>query len=400
MIADNTLITLLIVLSLGLIIPELFKKTRIPFLTLIILAGAIVGPYGLNYVQLDSTISFFGFLGMAFLMFMAGLETNIVDLYKSKYKIFLMALLNSLIPFSFGLFITRVFGYSWDTSILVGIIFISSSVAVITSFLKDGKSVSKNVSQLILSAVMVTDIVSLVALGFILQNTSKITTLPLPLYLIILIFSIIVLLRIMPSLIKRIVKKRFFQDYGHERRLRLVIVILVGVVAYFSFLGAHPILASFLAGLSLSSVVLYEKSDVLKHKLNAIGYGLFIPIFFFVVGMDIDISLLKNFDIKNVFMVLLILGLIFSKIFSGYIAGRIVKLKKKEALLFGSISITQLTTTLAVTYAAASSNLLDSVLVTSIIFLAVITTIVGPILSSYIIRKTKSSSIKEVVLNK
>jgi Kef-type K+ transport system membrane component KefB len=400
MIADNTLITLLIVLSLGLIIPELFKKTRIPFLTLIILAGAIVGPYGLNYVQLDSTISFFGFLGMAFLMFMAGLETNIVDLYKSKYKIFLMALLNSLIPFSFGLFITRVFGYSWDTSILVGIIFISSSVAVITSFLKDGKSVSKNVSQLILSAVMVTDIVSLVALGFILQNTSKITTLPLPLYLIILIFSIIVLLRIMPSLIKRIVKKRFFQDYGHERRLRLVIVILVGVVAYFSFLGAHPILASFLAGLSLSSVVLYEKSDVLKHKLNAIGYGLFIPIFFFVVGMDIDISLLKNFDIKNVFMVLLILGLIFLKIFSGYIAGRIVKLKKKEALLFGSISITQLTTTLAVTYAAASSNLLDSVLVTSIIFLAVITTIVGPILSSYIIRKTKSSSIKEVVLNK
>jgi Kef-type K+ transport system membrane component KefB len=384
MIADGTLITLLLVLSLGLIIPELFKKSRVPFLTLIILAGAITGPYGLDYVKIDDTISFFGFLGMAFLMFMAGLETDITKVYKTKYKIFLMAFFNAFIPFLVGLFITKFFGYSWLTSILIGIIFISSSVAVIVSFLKDNKSISKDVSQLILSAIMVTDIISLVALGFVLQTASKITFLPLPVYLIILIVSIFVLLRIVPLITKKVMKKRFFQDYGHERRLRFVIVVLVGVVAYFSFLGAHPILASFLAGLSLSGVVIYEKSEILKYKLNAIGYGLFIPVFFFVVGMDINIGLLKSFDIKNILMIALILGLIISKFFSGYIAGRLARLSKKEASLFGSISITQLTTTLAVTYAASSAGLLDSVLVTSVILLAIITTIIGPMLSSYI----------------
>jgi Kef-type K+ transport system membrane component KefB len=387
MINDNTLLILLIVLGLGLVIPEFFKKTRVPFLVLIILAGAIIGPYGLNYIQANETISFFGFLGMAFLMFMAGLETNIIDVYKSKYKIFLMSIMNSVIPFLFGLFITRLFSYSWETSILVGIIFISSSVAIITSFLKGNKSLSRDVSQLILSSVMVVDIISLVALGVILQGASKITALPLPLYFVVLIFSIILLLRFIPLIIKKVVKKRLFQDYGHERRLRLIIIILVAVITYFSFLGAHPILAAFLAGLSLSGVVIYEKSEILKHKLNATGYGLFIPIFFFVVGMDIDISLLKNFDIKNVLMIVLILALILSKVFSGYFAGRMVKLSNRESFFFGSISMTHLTTALAVTYAASSAGLLDSVLTTAMILLAVVTTIIGPILSSYIINR-------------
>ena len=384
MVAENTLLVLLFVLALGLIIPELFKKFRIPFLTLIILAGAITGPYGLNYVKLDDTISFFGFLGMAFLMFMAGLETNITQLSKSRYKIIIMALLNGAIPFCVGLVITKLFGYSWTVSILVGIVFISSSVAVIVSSLKGNKLISHDVAQLILSAVMVTDIVSLIALGFIFQTTSKITHLPLPLYFIVIIASIFALFYIIPLISKKIIQKKLSEDKGYERQLRFIIIILVGVIIYFSFLGAHPILASFLAGLSLSGVILYDKSRILSSKLHTIGYGLFIPIFFFVVGMEIDISLLKEFNIKNIMMISLILGLIISKFASGYFAGRLIKLSKKNSMLFGSISITQLTTTLAVTYAASSMGLLDSALVTSIVLLSIITTLIGPTLTSYI----------------
>ncbi len=384
MINEGTLLTLLLVLILGLVIPELFKRSRIPFLSVIILAGALFGPYGLNYVQADETISFFGFLGMAFLMFMAGLETDISQIYKEKKKIFIMAAINSVIPFLVGVSIVRLFGYDWLTSILIGVIFISSSVAIIVSSLKENKSISKDVSRLILSSVMVADILSLVALGLIFQTSSKITFLPLPLYFIVLVLSIFLLLKYIPIISKNLIKKRFFYDYGYERRLRFVIIVLVAVLAYFSFLGTHPIIASFLAGLSLSGAIIYEKSEILKSKIHAISYGLFIPIFFFVVGMDLDLSSFKSFDIKNLLMLSIILGLILSKIFSGYIAGRLVKLSKKNSALFGSISITQLTTTLAVTYTASAGGLLDSILVSSIIILAIITTILGPILSSYI----------------
>jgi Kef-type K+ transport system membrane component KefB len=384
MVAENTLLVLLIILAIGLIIPELFKKFRIPLFTLIILTGSIIGPNGLNYVKLDDTISFFGFLGMVFLMFMAGLETNITEVSKAKYKIIIMACLNGLIPFFVGLIITRLFGYPWIISIVIGIVFISSSVAVIISSLKENKSISKNVAQLILSSVMLTDIVSLIALGFIFQTTSRITNLPLPLYFLIVIISIIALFRFLPYISKKILKKKFSEDRGYERQLRFFLIMLIGIIIYFSFLGAHPILASFLAGLALSGVVIYGKSDIIKNKLHTLGYGLFIPVFFFVIGMDMDLSLLKKFDITNILMISLILGLIISKFVSGYIAGMIVKLSKKNSMLFGSISMTQLTTTLAVTYAASSRGLLDSVLVTSIIILAIITTLIGPALTSYI----------------
>ncbi|MBU4351698.1 MAG: cation:proton antiporter [Nanoarchaeota archaeon] len=384
MVIENTLLLLLFVLALGLIIPELFKRFRIPLLTLIILAGAITGPHGLNYVKPDDTINFFGFLGMAFLMFMTGLETDITRLSKSKNKIVIMALLNALIPFCVGLIITKLFGYSWIVSILIGIVFISSSVAIIISSLKENKSISQDVAQLILSAVIVADIVSLIALGFIFQTTSKVTSLPLPVYFIILIASILALFRIVPIISKKIIQKKLSEDKGYERQLRFVIIILVGVIIYFSFLGAHPILASFLAGLSLSGAIFYNKSKILNSKLHTMGYGLFIPVFFFVIGMEMDISLLKEFDLRNIMMISLILGLIISKFVSGYLAGRIVKLSKKNSMLFGSISITQLTTTLAVTYAASSIGLLDSVLVTSIVLLSIITTLIGPILTSYI----------------
>lgn len=389
MINEGTLLTLLLVLVLGLVVPELFKKLRIPFLTIIILVGAFFGPNALNYVKTDETISFFGFLGMAFLMFMAGLETDISKIYKEKRKIFILAGLNSIIPFLVGLLITKLFGYDWLTSILIGVIFISSSVAIIVSSLKENKSISKDVSQLILSAVMVADILSLVALGLIFQTSSKITFLPLPLYFLVLIASIFILFKYIPKISRKLIRRRFFYDFGYERRLRFLIIVLIAVLAYFSFLGTHPIIASFLAGASLSGVIIYEKSEILKSKIHAIAYGLFIPIFFFVVGMDLDISFLINFDIKNFLMITIILGLILSKFFSGYLAGRIVKFSNKNSALFGSISITQLTTTLAVTYTASSVGLLDSVLTSSIIILAIITTIIGPLLASYIIKYNK-----------
>jgi Kef-type K+ transport system membrane component KefB len=387
MTADGTLLILLFVLSLGLIIPELFKKSRVPLLTIIILIGAIVGPYGLNYIELNDTIEFFGFLGMSFLMFMAGLETNITKLSKSKYKIISMAFINGTIPFLVGLTITRFFGYSWMASIIVGIVFVSSSVAIIVSSLKENKSISDDVTRLILSAVMICDIVSLVALGFIFQTTSKMTQLPLYLYFALLLVSIFALFRVIPFISKKIIQKKFSQDDEYEGQLRFVIVILIGVIVYFSSLGAHPILAAFLAGISLSGVITHHKSQILKSKLHTIGYGLFIPIFFFVVGMQINLSLLRNFDVKNILMISLILGLILSKFFSGYIAGRFVNLSKKNSMIFGSISITHLTAALAVTYAAYSIGLLDSILVTSIILMSIITTIIGPVLTSYLSKR-------------
>ena len=378
---ESTLIVLLAVLTLGMVLPELLKKFRLPFITLIIIAGAIFGPNFLGYVQANEIVSFFGFLGMAFLMLMAGLETDLSIIRKSKFKIVVMALLNGFIPLLVGFSIMLFFGYSIETSILIGIISISSSVALIFPSLKEIKALGTGTIHLIMAAVVITDVVSLIGVGIIFQSSSPITELPLYIYFPVLLISIAVLFILVPKVSNYILEKEFGGNKRYEERLRFVIIILIAVLIYFSLLGVHPILAAFLAGLSLSKVVMKEKTKIVHTKIHTLGYGLFVPVFFFIVGMELDLTVLFTFSSMSLIMPALIIGSIFAKFGSGLLAGKLVGLSKKATLVFGSISITQLTTTLAVTYAAAALGLLDSLLVSTIIILALITTFVGPMLA-------------------
>ncbi|MBW3022403.1 cation:proton antiporter [Candidatus Woesearchaeota archaeon] len=377
MAVETSLIILLVILFAGLAIPELFKKVRMPFVTSIILIGAILGPHGLKYVEFDPIVAFIGFLGMTFLMLMGGLETDIAMVNKHKKELALMACFNGAIPFIVGLLVTRTFGYSWAVSSIIGIIFVSSSVAILIPVLEN--IVKRKIGQLILAAVLILDISSLVLLSFVLQSINPITKLPLISYFIIISISIVALFVFVPKLTLYFFKTKFTERTRYERQLRFVIVLLIGVLVYFSVLGVHPILAAFLVGITLSKVV---KSERILTKLRTMGYGLFVPVFFFVVGMEMDLSLFKGF---NVIVISIVVSLILSKLFSGWLGARVAGLSSKESLLFGSSSIVQLTTTLAVTYVAASQNLLDNVLVTSIIALSIVTTILGPMLMKYLV---------------
>ena len=127
----------------------------------------------------------------------------------------------------------------------------------------------------------------------------------------------------------------------------------------------------------LSEIIRKDHSEFISTKIHTIAYSLFVPVFFFVVGMEVDL--------KNIVMISLVVGLLLSKFISGYIGGKSVKLSNRDSLTFGSISITQLTTTLAVTFTASSLGIIDSVVTTSIILLSVISVIIGPLLMSFVV---------------
>lgn len=384
-IEESILIVLLIMLLAGIILPILLKKFHLPLATLLIFAGAILGPNLLGYIQPNEVILFFGFLGMTFLMLMAGIETDISKLFESKFKIFVLSLVNGLLPFLTGLFIMTFFGYSWIESILVGIIFISSSVAIILPVLGPLKNFDKDFKQLVLSSVLVTDIISLILLGILFQNISPITNLPFWVYLPLLFLSLIALFIIVPKIY--IINKRKFKEEGSEEKVRLIMVIIIGSIIYFSGLGVHPILSSFLVGFMLSGVLL--NSHKIKEKLNVLGYGIFIPVFFFIVGMELDLKLLSFMNFENLIILALLFGLMFSKFLSGFIGGKIVGLSFKESSVFGSISMTQLTTTLAVAYSASALGIIPKLVLTSIILISTVTTFVGPVIATLISRHQK-----------
>lgn len=375
---EHTLLILLLILFVGLVVPRLIKPLRIPWVTTVILAGALVGPNGLAFVEQDPTIEFFGFLGFTFLMFMAGLETTGEALRTNWKKVSGLALANSLIPFATGVGVTLAFGYGLTSALLVGALFISSSVAIVIPSVKAVKSLAPDVKQLMISSVVIEDILSLVVLAVIFQVTAPVTQLPLWLYFIILAASIALLFYALPKIERFVLqKKKFFRHDDTESQMRFVIVTLIAVLLYFSGLGVHPILAAFLVGMLVAQVL---TSKTVYEHFHTISYGLFIPVFFFIAGMNMNFAVFAQVDIGNLIVLGIIAALLLSKILSGYIGGRIAGFEGHSAFVFGVVSTTQLTTTLAAAFTAHSLGLLDDLLFTSVTILSIITTIIVPLL--------------------
>lgn len=375
-VANGTLVILFGVLAIGLIVPELFRKFKLPWVTSLIFIGAILGPNMLGFLQIDPVIEFFGFFGSAFLMLLAGLELNPQRVQTLGPRIGLMALINGAIPFLAGLLVIKYLGYPWTTALLVATVFVSSSIAIVVTALKDAKILRSKIGQSIMSAAVLEDIASLMLLALILQSVAPLTTLSLPAYL----FAILGALALFKTAIPKLAAWMDTHVTIHreeEDQLRLVIVILLAALLFFSLIGVHSLIAAFIVGIVLSQNI---TSEHLYSKLHTIAYGLFVPVFFVVAGMEMNLSLLVGADFTNFAIFVIVAASIGAKLISGYFGGRMAKFNHKSSMLFAAGSVPQLTTTLAVTYAAVELGLFDSVVTTSILLLSVVTTLIAPAL--------------------
>ena len=129
------------------------------------------------------------------------------------------------------------------------------------------------------------------------------------------------------------------------------------------------------------------KSKALKQKIHAISYGLFIPIFFIIVGAETNYHLL--FEVKTALLltIVIILGSFLAKFISGYLAGRLVGFSGQESALMGIATTPQLSTTLAVVFIGHELKLLDDNLLMAMVALTLFTTFIGPFFINLVSKK-------------
>jgi len=371
-----------IVLFAGVFFSGIFKRFHLPWAVALLVGGIIIGPHGLGFFEVDNTINFIGQIGLVFLMFMAGLESKLSEFSGSRKDLLFLTAVNGIIPFIVGFLISSLFGFGNITSILVGIVFISSSVAVVIPSLESTGLIYSNLGKSIVASTVLQDIVSLILLSILLQNINPITTIPLPI-LYILLFAAVMFLRWLIPKVRWIFsvttdeKDRVF----FQRELRSIFTILIGTVIIFELLGLHPIVAGFFAGLVLSNSI---KSGILMDKIRTISYGLFVPTFFVVVGAQTDISVFSGSGIVLALAAALLLGSILSKYLSGYFGAKSIGFSSGEAKLFGVSSIPQLSTSLAVAFTGFELGLFGQGILSSMIILSVVTTFVGPVLMKWL----------------
>jgi Kef-type K+ transport system membrane component KefB len=303
---------LLLVVVVAFLAPFLLglaPRVRLPAVVFEIVAGIVIGPSVLGWVELDQTIEVLSLMGLAFLLFLAGLE---VDFSELRGRLLRLAALGWAISFAIAVAVSMLLSSAGlvETPLLVAIILCATSLGVIIPVLKDVGELTTRFGQLVLAAASIADFgaVILLSLFFSGESGPGSTAVLLGVFTGLLAVAFFVIRAAERS--RRVEEDLLrLQDSSAQIRVRAAMVLMIAFVALAEGLGLEVILGSFAAGALLS---LLDRDRRLTHpnfrtKLEAIGFGFFVPVFFVASGIRFDLQVLLD-DPANLAMVPLFLA--------------------------------------------------------------------------------------------
>src|SRR3954447_14823984 len=298
---------LLIVVAVAFTAPLLLgfvPRLLLPSVVLEIVAGIVVGPSVLGWVEVDEAIEVVALLGLAFVLFLAGLE---IEFEKLRGRVLRLTLLGFAISFAVALVVSL--GLSAvdlvDTPLLVAIILCSTSLGVLVPVLKDSGQLATNFGQLIIAAASIADFGAIILLSIFFSGEGGTGS---TLLLLGALFALAATVFVAVKGAERSRRLREdllrLQDTTAQIRIRASLVLLVGFAALAESLGLEVILGAFIAGAIVSLV---DRDQAMTHpefrrKLEAVGFGFFIPAFFVTSGVRFDLDALTA-SASNVLMV-------------------------------------------------------------------------------------------------
>lgn len=282
----------------------LLPSLRLPSVVFEIVAGILIGPSVFGWVEVDQTIEVLALIGLAYLLFLAGLE---IDFGQLRGRLLRLAALGWVISFTiavavgFGLKLAGLV----NTPLLVAIILSATSLGVIIPVLADVGELNTKFGQLVLAAASIADFgaVILLSLFFSGESGPGSTAVLLGVFAGLLLVTFLVIRTAERS--RRVEEDLLrLQDSSAQIRVRASMVLMIAFVALAEGLGLEVILGSFAAGALLG---LLDQDKRVTHpnfrtKLEAMGFGFFIPIFFVTVGIRFDLQALLD-DPANLAMV-------------------------------------------------------------------------------------------------
>ncbi|HCU9933786.1 TPA: monovalent cation:proton antiporter family protein [Staphylococcus aureus] len=383
-------LSLVIVVLAAFLTPIIVNRLNINFLPVVvaeILMGIVIGNSFLNIVERDSILNILSTLGFIFLMFLSGLEIDFKAFKKDKRarqgqnddESSIPGHLNlALTVFAFIMIISILLAYvfKWlglvDDVLLMVIIISTISLGVVVPTLKEMNIMRTTIGQFILLVAVLADLVTMILLtvyGAI--NGQGGSTI----WLIGILVVFAAISYILGVQFKRMSFLQKLMDGTTQIGIRAVFALIILLVALAEGVGAENILGAFLAGVVVS---LLNPDEEMVEKLDSFGYGFFIPIFFIMVGVDLNIPSLIKEPKLLIIIPILIVAFIISKLIPVMFIRRWFDMKTTIASAF------LLTSTLSLVIAAAKiSERLNAISAETsgiLILSAVITCVFVPII--------------------
>ncbi|MCB2186701.1 MAG: monovalent cation:proton antiporter family protein [Deltaproteobacteria bacterium] len=384
---------LLLVMVLAASVPILanrLKRFRVPIVVGEILCGIMVGKSGFNLVGGSPALEFLGEFGFIYLMFLSGLELDFAQVgagveeerrqpgWRRVRTLAVAGFLCTLLLAEGAGFLFRLGGLAKDP-VLMGLILSTTSLGIVVPVLKERGLIKTSLGQLLLMSALIGDFVTLLLLGLrisLLRTADASTTMLFPVLL--LAFGVAALFA------KRVRHwawlNRTMDELSHataQIRIRLAFVILVGWALLSRALGVETILGAFLAG-ALISLISWERDALALDKLEAFGYGFFIPVFFIMVGASFDLRALLESPRALAAVPLVILAAYLVKLVPALLFR--LRFDWPQTLAAGFLLSSRLSLIVAAASIALKMGIISQAVHSELILVAVVTCTVSPVL--------------------
>ncbi|KPE53002.1 cation:proton antiporter [Chryseobacterium indologenes] len=339
---EDPVLKFLLVLIIILAAPLLLNKIKVPHLLGLIIAGAVIGPNGFNVLARDSSIVVTGTTGLLYIMFLAGLEIDMGDFKKNKWKSLTFGLYTFIVPFVLGyLGGYYILHFSMLTSILFASLFSSHTLIAYPLVSKLGIAKNKAVN-ITVGGTMITDILALLVLAVIvgMSQGDVGTEFWVKLSVSFIVFALIVLI-VFP-----IIGRWFFKKVDDKISQYIFVLVMIYLAAMLAELaGVEAIIGAFFAGLALNRLIPHTSS--LMNRVEFVGNAIFIPFFLISVGMLIDFKVFfKSWETLEVAGIMLVAS-IGGKYLSAVATQKTFRLSKEEGKLIFGLSSASAAATLA-----------------------------------------------------
>ncbi|MCM1219171.1 MAG: cation:proton antiporter [Lachnospiraceae bacterium] len=367
----------------------LARKCRAPQVVGEIIAGLLIGPSILGFVQQSDFLAGMAEVGVVLLMFSAGLETDLKELMKTGPIAFLIACAGVFVPLLGGSLLYMGFygAAPWGSdqfyvAVFVGVIMTATSVSITVESLKEMGKLKGKVGTTILSAAIIDDVIGIIVLTFVIgfkspDNNPGRVVLNTVLFFV---FAIII------GFILYHIFEKIDERYPHTRRIPIMSLALCFAFAYIAekYFGIADITGAYVAGIVLCSM---RDSTYVDQKMEISSYMIFGPVFFASIGLKTNLSRVDGKIL--LFSLCFVLVALLTKIIGCGLMAKVCRFRGMDSLKIGVGMMTRGEVALIVAQKGLSVGLLEPVYFTSVILLIIVSSITTPIILKLLYAKDK-----------
>lgn len=392
----NPVAIFLIVMAIILLAPVVLNRLKIPHIIGMIVAGVVVGPYGLHILASDSSFEIFGKVGLLYLMFLAGLEIDMYHLRRNIRKGVLFGSLTFLIPMVMGVLgSVYLLHTGWLTAFLLAAMYASHTLIAYPVAARFGITKAPSVLISVVGTIIAVAGALLVLAGAVnIFDTGSFAPsgilwlcLKLALYCLAVLYAY-------PR-----ITRWFFKLYSEKVTQYVYVMVMVFLSAWVAgAIGLEPVLGAFFAGLVLNRYI--PSDSPLMNSIEFVGNALFIPYFLIGVGMMINVAVIVSGNTLAVASVMLVIALV-SKWVPAWIAQKVYRMNGSDRRMMFGLTTAHTAVALAVVTIGYNmilpdgTRIMDETMLNGTVLVILVTCAIAPIVASQAASKIKIRMLRE-----